>query len=243
MMKELSLLQIIKYAVKALVNSQVLVLIILELAILLLALAFSKVINKKLVKNVAIIASLIIVVFYGINYVDTLKIFMDNVTTKVMEIIYFPSTLEFLITMIISFIIMIVTLANKNEKTILKVANTAIPITISFLFLCIIEYMNGAEIEFNEFSVFTEPVLMSLNELAMGLFVAWIISLIIYKVDMRVIRKVNVKKIVESEVLDVEEITIPDTQESKNLVTVNLDELDEEEDEDLELPKLKSEAK
>ena len=84
---------------------------------------------------------------------------------------------------------------------------------------------------------------MSLNELAMGLFVAWIISLIIYKVDMRVIRKVNVKKIVESEVLDVEEITIPDTQESKNLVTVNLDELDEEEDEDLELPKLKSEAK
>ena len=167
---------------------------------------------------------------------------MDNVTTRVMEFIYFPSTLEFLATMIVSFIIMFVTLFNKKEKKLVKVINVAIPMTISFLFLCIIEYMNGADIEFNEFSVFTEPVLMSLNELAIGLFVAWIISLLIYKIDIHVIKKANVKKIVESNVLEVNEINIANKQQVNNtLVTVNLSNISDD-DEDIELPKLKSEA-
>lgn len=241
-MKELSLFEVIKYALKAFVNSEVLILVILELAILLLSLAFSKIINKGLVKKVAILASIIIVIFYGLNYVDTLSIFMDNVTTKLMEYIYFPSTIEFLATMLISFVIMVKTLANKKEKKVVKVINVIIPIVISFLFLCIIEYMNTMEIEFNEFSVFTEPMLMSLNELAIGLFVAWIISLIVYKVDVLVINKSNPKKIVESNILDIKEIRIPEQQESNRLVTVNLDNISpvEEDNEDLELPKLKS---
>ena len=241
-MKELTLLQIIKYAFKALISSEVLILIILELAVLLLSYAFSKIINKKFVKTVAIAATLVIATFYGLNYIDTLQLFMDNVTTRVMEFIYFPSTLEFLATMIVSFIIMFVTLFNKKEKKLVKVINVAIPMTISFLFLCIIEYMNGADIEFNEFSVFTEPVLMSLNELAIGLFVAWIISLLIYKIDIHVIKKANVKKIVESNVLEVNEINIANKQQVNNtLVTVNLSNISED-DEDIELPKLKSEA-
>ena len=167
---------------------------------------------------------------------------MDNVTTKLMEYIYFPSTIEFLATMLISFVIMIKTLANKKEKKIVKVINVVIPIIISFLFLCIIEYMNTMEIEFNEFSVFTEPMLMSLNELAIGLFIAWIISLIVYKVDVLVINKSNPKKIVESNILDIKEIRIPEQQESNRLVTVNLDNIStmEDEDDELELPKLKS---
>ena len=241
-MKELSLLQIFKYAFKALISSEVLILIILELAVLLLSYAFSKIINKKFVKTVAIAATLVIATFYGLNYIDTLQLFMDNVTTRVMEFIYFPSTLEFLATMIVSFIIMFVTLFNKKEKKLVKVINVAIPMTISFLFLCIIEYMNGADIEFNEFSVFTEPVLMSLNELAIGLFVAWIISLLIYKIDIHVIKKANVKKIVESNVLEVNEINIANKQQVNNtLVTVNLSNISDD-DEDIELPKLKSEA-
>lgn len=242
-MKELTFLQIITYAAKALVNSEVFVLIILELAILLLAIAFSRVISKKFVSTVAIGSSLILAVFYGVNYLDTLSVFMNNVSTKVMEYIYFPSTIEFLGTMIASFVIMLITLANKNEKKLVKVINTAVPITISFLFFSIIEYMNTMEIEFNEFSVFTEPVLMSLNELAIGLFVAWIICLIIYKVDLLIIRRTNAKKMVEANVLNIDEIKIDNQQTSENLVTVNLEAIDfNNNDDEIEMPKLKSKA-
>ena len=242
-MKELTLLQIITYAAKALVNSEVFILIILELAILLLSIAFSRVISKKFVKTVAIGASLVLAVFYGVNYLDTLSVFMNNVSTKVMEYIYFPSTIEFLGTMIASFGIMLATLANKNEKKVVKIINTAVPITISFIFLSIIEYMNTMNIDFNEFSVFTEPVLMSLNELAIGLFVAWLISLVIYKVDTLVIKKANAKKIVETNVLEINEIKIDKQQTSKNLVTVNLEAIEiPDEEEEIEMPKLRGQA-
>ena len=241
-MKELTLFEVIKYALTALVNSEVFILVILELSILILSLAFSKFINKKFVKKVAIIASIIIVIFYGLNYVDTLSIFMNNVTTKLMEFIYFPSTIEFLITMILSFVIMIITLSNRKEKTIVKVINSIVPLLISFLFLCIIEYINTMDIEFNEFSVFTEPMLMSLNELAMGVFVAWIISLVLYKIDVLIINKTNPKKIVESNVLEMNEIKVPKKQESNRLVTVNLGNLSDNNDtaDELELPRLKA---
>ena len=239
-MKELSLFQIIKYAFKALINSEVLVLLVLELAVLLLSYAFSKIINKKFVKNVAIIASVIIMIFYGLNYIDTLSLFMDNVSTKLMEFIYFPSTLEFLGIMLTSFVIMVITLSRKKEKKVIKIINIVVPVIISFLFFSIIEYMNGADIEFNEFSVFTEPVLMSLNELAIGLFVAWLISLLIYKVDILVIKKTNAKKIVEKNVLDVEEISINEKQQTNTLISVNLDKLPKLKEEEIELPRLKS---
>jgi hypothetical protein len=159
-----------------------------------------------------------------------------------MEFIYFPSTMEFLITMIISFVIMIITLSNRKEKTIVKVINSIVPLLISFLFLCIIEYINTMDIEFNEFSVFTEPMLMSLNELAMGVFVAWIISLVLYKIDVLIINKTNPKKIVESNVLEMNEIKVPKKQESNRLVTVNLGNLSDNSNtaDELELPRLKA---
>ena len=236
-MKELSLLQILKNTVTAMSHSNVFVLILFELAILVISLVFSKFINKRLVKLVSSLASIVVLVFYSINYVDTLFVFIDNVSTKLMEFIFFPSTLEFMITMIISFIIMGITLLNKKEKGIVKVINVIIPVIISFIFLCIIENINTMNINFNEFSVFTDPTLMSLNEAAIALFIAWLISLIIYKLDALLIRRINSKKIVEQDVLQIDEIVIPSVQESSSLITVNNTDDDEEE---IEMPRLKN---
>ncbi|MBR6073209.1 MAG: hypothetical protein IKP76_02675 [Bacilli bacterium] len=237
-MRELSLLQIIKNTVTAMSHSNVFVLILFELAILVISLVFSKFINKRLIKLVSSLASIVVLVFYSINYVDTLFVFIDNVSTKLMEFIFFPTTLEFMITMIISFIIMGITLLNKKENTIVKIINVIIPVIISFIFLCIIENINTMNISFNEFSVFTDPTLMSLNEAAIALFVAWLISLAIYKVDVLLINRVNSKKVVEHNVLQVEEIRIPAIQESSSLITVNTKVFEEEEE--IEMPRLKN---
>ena len=113
-----------------------------------------------------------------------------------------------------------------------------IPIIISFIFLCIIENINVMNISFNEFSVFTDPTLMSLNEAAIALFVAWIISLAIYKVDVLLINNMNAKKVVEHKVLEVQEIVLPKVQQSESLVTVNLKPIEEEEE--IEMPRLKN---
>ncbi len=221
-MAELSILEMIKYTIKAFLDSKVIVLLVLEALILLVSFVFSKVMNKKVVHVTSIFASLTILGFYITNYVGTIKVFIDNISTQIVELIYFPSTLEFFIVMALSILIMLVTLLHKKSSTLLKVINTSVPITISFLFLCIIEYINTNEVAFDEFSVFTNPVLMSLYELAMGVFISWIIVLLVIKVDKVIIHQV----------------TLPKLKEKTSLVTVDLSQLDE--DEEIELPRLKS---
>lgn len=220
-MPELSLFEIIKYSVKSLLNSEVFILLMLELAILIIALVFSKFMNKKVVKLTSVVASLVVLGFYISNYVSTLMTFINNVSTRLMEVIYFPTTLEFMIVMFISFAIMFITLVNKKQKVIIKVINSILPLSISFLFLCIIEYINVNNVPFDEFSVFTNPILMSLYELAMGLFMSWLIGLVVYKIDAIIIGSINPREVSEIE---------------NNLVTVTLP----VEEEDIELPKLKN---
>ena len=169
-MKELSILEIISTAFNAAKDSKVLVLIGLEILILLIHLVFSKLIDKKLNNRVCLASSLLLLGFYLVNYINTILVFVNNVSAKVIELIYFPTTLEFIVVMILSIIISLYTLL-KSKKTGLKIINVLVPSIISFLFFCIIENVNSLGIDFNEFSVFTNSTLMSLHELAMGLFI------------------------------------------------------------------------
>lgn len=226
-MPELSLLEIIKYAYSSIISSKVLVLIVLEAAILLVHFIFKRFIDRKIVDSCSIGASIIVLGLYITNYINTIITFINNVSTKFMEFIYFPTTLEFVIIMLISFMIMAITYI-KKKGVILKTCNTIMPLIISFLFLSIIEFINTNKIPFDEFSVFTNPTLMSLYELAMGLFIAWMMGLLIYKVDKFIIDKVSIERNIER--MTTELIEIPDFLE-ENI-----------EDEDfIELPRLKSE--
>lgn len=258
-MEELSLLQILSNSIKTLLSSKVFILVILELLILGLYLIFNKLIKKDYIKTSTIFAAVIVFGLYISNYISTLIVFLNNVTINLMELIYFPTTLEFTTVMALSFIIMVITLGNKKTKPIIKVINVALPLIISFLFLGIIEYTNVNNIEFGEFSVFTNPVLMSLHELAMESFVAWIFGLIIYKVDVFVLSKlpsevkvdntkeINNEKMVQVNIpaeLKYNTVSLEDVYEINNMDKVREllkpeeslnDDLD-----DLELPKLKT---
>jgi len=226
-MKELSIIKIFSSALGAVLGSKVLILIVLILMMLFVNIIFSNLMNKKIVNIITAIASIILVGFYSVSYIETLKVFIDNVSTKLLEMVYFPTTLEFMIVMILSFAIMISSLVSKKTSKNIKIINTTITLIISFLFLCIIEKVNGSGIDFNEFSVFSNTVLMSLHELAMGLFIAWVIGLGLYKFDSFIINKAT------NEVKDVE-------YKYNTINTLSIDEINSQyESEELEMPKLK----
>lgn len=253
-MEELTIMQVLSNSVNALLSSKVFVLVILELLILGLYLVFNKLVKKNYIKTSTILGAIVVFGLYLSKYASTLKVFLDNVTINMMELIYFPTTLEFTFVMALSFVIMVITLGNKNTKPIIKVINVALPMIISFLFLNIIEYTNVNHIEFGEFSVFTNPILMSLHELAMGLFVAWIFGLIIYKVDVFVLSKLPSEVEIElpaKKEEDLVTIKIPDrvmynTVGLEDVYEINnIDKIKgllkpEDNKEDLELPKLKT---
>lgn len=237
-MQRLTLIEVLKNVFGTLVNSEVFSLLLFEAAILLVALVFSKLMDKKKVIKTSIFASLIVAVFYLSNYFSTVVTFVNNVSTRLVEMIYFPTTFEFVVVMIISFIIMITTLLSKKTSKILKVINSILPISISFILFTIIEVINTNNIAFDEFSVFTDPVLTSLYQMGMGLFITWLLGLIIYKIDMFIINRVSLNKEVE------ETKPLEDTK----LVTVKLPkdyEVKESdlEDDFIELPRLKGEVK
>lgn len=225
-MPELSLFEIIKYALKSLVNSHVFILVLLELAILVIAMIFKNLMNKKVVRNTSIIASLIVLGFYVSNYVSTVVVFLNNVSTRLIEVLYFPTTLEFMLVMIVSLVIMCATLLSNNTNKYIKILNTILPITISFLFLCIIEYMNVNSVPFDEFSVFTNPILMSLYELSMGLFMSWIIALLVIKIDKFIINSITSTSSVQDTNLNLVTVTVPSKLDDAN--------------DEIELPKLKN---
>lgn len=220
-MPELSLIEILKNAFSSLIDSKALVLVVLEIAILMIMLVFSKIMNKKVVYTTSLIASFVVLGFYVTNYLDTIGIFLNNVSTRLIEFLYFPTTLEFVIVMVVSFIIMGITYLDKKSNKFLKLINTILPMFISFLFLCIIEYINNNNIAFDEFSVFTNPVLMSLYELAMGIFILWFVGLIIYKIDLFILSRVKTT-----------------TDSVDDLVTIHLPKLKTEEE--IEMPRLKA---
>lgn len=223
-MPELSLFEIVKYALKSLISSEVFILVLLELAILIIAMIFKNLMNKKVVRNTSIIASLVVLGFYISNYVSTVVVFINNVSTRLIEVIYFPTTLEFMLVMIVSLVIMAATLLSSNTNKYIKILNTVLPITISFLFLSIIEYINVNNIPFDEFSVFTNPILMSLYELSMGLFMSWIIALLVIKIDKFIINSITSTSDVKDTNLNLVTVTVPSKMD----------------DEEIELPKLKN---
>ena len=225
-MKELSILEIISTAFNAAKDSKVLVLIGLEILILLIHLGFSKLIDKKLNNRVCLASSLLLLGFYLVNYINTILVFVNNVSAKVIELIYFPTTLEFVVVMILSIIISLYTLL-KSKKTGLKIINVLVPSIISFLFFCIIENVNSLGIDFNEFSVFTDSTLMSLHELAMGLFISWLVGLVLYRIDTYLINKAV------SEVYDID-------YKYSTVNSLTIDEVNNEVEEELDMPKLKT---
>ncbi|MBQ7239876.1 MAG: hypothetical protein IJS56_00390 [Bacilli bacterium] len=225
-MKELSILEIISTAFNAAKDSKVLVLIGLEILILLIHLGFSKLIDKKLNNRVCLASSLLLLGFYLVNYINTILVFVNNVSAKVIELIYFPTTLEFIVVMILSIIISLYTLL-KSKKTGLKIINVLVPSIISFLFFCIIENVNSLGIDFNEFSVFTDSTLMSFHELAMGLFISWLVGLVLYRIDTYLINKAV------SEVYDID-------YKYSTVNSLTIDEVNNEVEEDLDMPKLKT---
>ena len=239
-MKEFTFIEMLKNVFTTIVDSEVFVLVLFEIAIILVALVFSKLMDKKVVRNTGIIASLMVLVFYLSNYFSTVVTFIDNVSTRLIELIYFPTTLEFVLMLLVSFGIMAATLFNKKSGKVLKVINSVVPFSISIILFTIIEYINMNHIPFDEFSVFTNDTLTSLYQLGMAVFTTWIIGLIIYSVDSFVINRVSLNS--ES-----------NTNENLSLVTVKLpkdfevkaEELEVRADveDEIELPRLKGEAK
>src|SRR5574344_322480 len=152
-----------------------------------------KLISKKDKKTKVIYAilSLVIVGLLLQSYFDSLLNIFDIIAKNIVSFIYFPTVLEYIIMLFISFF-------NKKINHKVKIVNSFVCIINAFLFFLILDQISASNVDLSKMvSIYTNDKLMILFELSIGIFVLWIIGLIIYKIINAIIHKNDVNNFYE----------------------------------------------
>lgn len=179
-MNQLSFIEKISVLFKLLFSSPVIIGIFAFSMILMILLFFYSKLNKKIMKFIFIILYMTVIGFAVVKYGKYFLKSIDSFVTLFMANIYFPIIPVYVAIMFISFIIMIVTLSSKNKHKIVKIVNTVFFTFIQMLFALFVYVVESNKIDIStNTNLYSNEQTMTLLELGMGLFVVWMIILII----------------------------------------------------------------
>ncbi len=180
-MIEYTLFEKIKTVFNLVIESPLFLILLLGIILMIVDILFISKKDKK-TKIIYIIVSFLLIIFFMISYIESLLQIFDTITKNLVAIIYFPTVLEYIVMMIISLIILMVSFFSKKTHKIIKRINAFILITNSFLFFLILDEIAKTNVDLtNKISIYTNSNLMMLLELSIIIFVIWIIGLVLYK--------------------------------------------------------------
>lgn len=164
--------------------------------------------KSKNTKRVYFVISIIVIALLLHSYFDSLLGIFDTIAKNIVAIIYFPSVLEYIVMLLISLIIVLISIFNKKITKRIKYVNSSVFSINLFLFFLILDQINQNEIDLsNKVSIYSNDNLMMLFELSIAIFAVWIIGLTLY----RIIYKINHKKEITKSFY--EEPVLPNTLE------------------------------
>lgn len=172
--------------------------------------------KSKKVKIIYLGLSLIMIILLLQNYFDSLFNVFDIIAKNIVAIVYFPSVLEYILMLLISLIIILFSLFNKEINKKIKVINLSAFFVNNFLFFMILDEISKKNIDLsNKISIYSNENLMVLFELSMGIFIIWVVGLLLYKIINKIIHKNDPKNNVVNTVTDnfYEEPELPKTIE------------------------------
>lgn len=138
-----------------------------------------KIDNKKYISAIILALLLTIGIDIIINYKELSKVF-DNFMTIFFSNIYFPSIYIYIGTLVIVFIAFIVSILNKMLNKTYKIINGITFILNNILLVIILNIIAKNKIDiFTPNSLYTSINLVAILEISMGLFILWILSLIV----------------------------------------------------------------
>lgn len=179
-MSQLTFIDKIEVLGKLLVSSPVIIGISAFSLLLMIVLFLSNKLNKKVIKIIFIIIYLALFGYTIFKYGSYFLTSIDSFITLFMANIYFPTIPVYVFIMIISFIIMIFTFNSKTKNKIVKIINVVFFTLIQMLFVIFIFIVETTKIDVSSNqNIYTNEQTLTLLELGMGLFVIWIVILLI----------------------------------------------------------------
>lgn len=146
--------------------------------------------RSKSTKIIYTIVAIILIILLLYSYFNSLLNVLDVVFENFVNFIYFPTILEYVLTILISIIIVIVTIFNKKTNSKIKTVNYIVAIINTFIFFLILDQINKNKIDLtSKISIYSNDNLMMLFELAIIIFVLWMIGLILYEICYKLTHK------------------------------------------------------
>lgn len=183
---------------------------ILVFSVLLIMFTFLYIVKKINIKKYSLLMILSFVVVFGISIISNYEVLyntFDNFATIFFGNIYFPSIYVYIGVLVISFIAFIVSILNVMLKKVYKVINSIMFVVNNVLFVIILNIIAKNKIDiFSIDSLYTNTSLVAILELSMGLFILWILSLIVIYITnsicTRLVNKKTINKKVNKEVFN-----------------------------------------
>lgn len=205
--------------------------------------------NKKIGKTLYIIGWIFIISFIVIRYNSYLSKIFDNLINQIFMQIFFPNLATYVILIIITNIIFLISINRKNIKNLTKVINSIFFIVIMIMMVYTLEQIISNNINiYSTEEVYTNQNVLVLIESTTILFTIWtviliskfIISKLIKKSDEKIIEEYQEKQISDNSIKKVEKPNIIPENESNNIEVLNTNEnsssenKDENSDDDIE---------
>ncbi|MDO4375874.1 MAG: hypothetical protein Q4C33_01705 [bacterium] len=181
-MVEFTLLEKIRTIFNLIFSSPLFLVLLFGLVLILVDIKF---ISKKDKKTKAIysVVSLLVIGILISMYYDSLLVLFNTISKNLISLIYFPTVLEYIIMLIISLIILICSLVNKKISANVKTFNALAFISNSYIFFLILDEIENSKVDLSsKISIYTNDHLMILFEVSLGIFIFWIVSLILIKI-------------------------------------------------------------
>lgn len=181
-MVEFTLLEKIRTIFNLIFSSPLFLVLLFGLVLILVDIKF---ISKKDKKTKAIysVVSLLVIGILISMYYDSLLVLFNTISKNLISLIYFPTVLEYIIMLIISLIILICSLVNKKISPNVKTFNALAFISNSYIFFLILDEIENSKVDLSsKISIYTNDHLMILFEISLGIFIFWIVSLILIKI-------------------------------------------------------------
>ena len=224
-MNELTFFEKIQVLFKLLFSSPIIIGIFAFSLVLMISLFFSSKLNRKFIKYVFIGVYLLIIGFTIFKYGSYFLTSIDSFFTLFMANIYFPIIPIYVVIMIISFIIMIVTLSGNKKSLLFKIINISFFSVIQMLFVIFIYVVESNNIDLSSnTNLYTNEQTLTLLEFGVGLFLIWIVLLLIIFYFKKADKIFKSKKSVETDDFDeyINDYNVPTNDVKANSFNSNI---------------------
>lgn len=189
--------------------------------------------NKKIGKTLYIIGWIFIISFIVIRYNSYLSKIFDNLINQIFMQIFFPNLATYVILIIITNIIFLISINRKNIKNLTKVINSIFFIVIMIMMVYTLEQIISNNINiYSTEEVYTNQNVLVLIESTTILFTIWtiiliskfIISKLIKKSDEKIIEEYQEKQISDNSIKKADKPNIIPENKSNNIEVLNTNE-------------------